>query len=101
MSYFQPYTAPFLSITENKHGSAASSSVCGEQQKASQILPKFYKDFSAIFLKCKYVFDLPLIKMIQFHIWSMFFPEGKDCKKLKEYKKDKEGGNIVIWHILA
>lgn len=41
----------FLSITENKHGPFTSSSVRAEKQKASQILPKFYKDFSALFLK--------------------------------------------------
>lgn len=41
----------FLSITENKHRPFTFSFVCGEKQKASQILPKFYKDFSALFLK--------------------------------------------------
>lgn len=30
--------------------------------------------------------------MTQFHIWSMFFLEGKDCKKLKEYKKKIKRG---------
>ena len=32
--------------------------------------------------------------MIQFHIWSKFFLEGKDCKKLKEYKKKIKRGKM-------